>query len=223
MSIPGEIGMETHVEMTARRFDRWAGKYGQGRISSWFRHFQQLGLTQLALRPGERFLDVGCGTGWAVEQAAAQLGDGIACGLDISPRMIEEAQRQSSSAGTEFHLGSADRLPFADETFHALLCSCSFHHYAQPLAALSEFRRVLYPAGRLLLIDAARDVSWAMWLQDRWRRSFEKSHVCYYTTGEMRNLFAEANLQVEEVNTVRRIAFKGKLFTGLMLCRCRKE
>jgi ubiquinone/menaquinone biosynthesis C-methylase UbiE len=214
--------MSSHAELAARRFDRWAGKYGQGRTSHWFHHFQQVGLEQLALQPGERFLDVGCGTGWAVQQAAGLLANGVACGLDISPRMIEEAHRQSSRPGTEFYLGNADRLPFGKDSFDALLCSCSFHHYKQPLAALAEFRRVLRPGGRLVLIDAARDTSLAIWLQDRWRRSLEKSHVRYYTTGEIRHLLAQAAFQREEMFTVRRFAFKRKLFTGLVLVRCRK-
>jgi hypothetical protein len=80
----------------------------------------------------------------------------------------------------------------------------------------------LRPGGRLVLIDAARDVSRAIWLQDRWRRALEKSHVRYYTTGEIRSLLVQANLQLEEMTTVRRIAFKRKLFTGLLVCRCRK-
>lgn len=214
--------MNSHAELAARRFDRWAGNYAQGRTSPWFRHFQQHGLEELALRPGERFLDIGCGTGWAVQQAAALLGNGVACGLDISPRMIEEAHRQSSRPGTEFHLGSADRLPFSDASFDALLCSSSFHHYPRPLDALREFQRVLRPGGRLVLIDAARDVCLAIWLQDRLRRSFEESHICYYTTMEMHGLLVQATFQVEEMIVIRRFAFKGKLFTGLMFCRCRK-
>jgi ubiquinone/menaquinone biosynthesis C-methylase UbiE len=215
--------MSSHAELAARRFDRWARTYGQGRTAPWFRHFQQIGLERLALQPGERFLDVGCGTGWAVQQAAGLLGSGTACGLDVSPRMIEEAYRQSLRAGAEFHLGSADRLPFVGNSFDALLCSCSFHHYQQPLAALAEFRRVLRPGGRLVLIDAARDISIAIWLQDRWRRSLEKSHVRYYTTAEIGELLAQTDFRMEEMLAFRRFAFKRKLFTGLVLVRCRNE
>jgi ubiquinone/menaquinone biosynthesis C-methylase UbiE len=215
--------MHRHNEGAARRFDRWAGSYAQGRTASWFRHYQLRGLQELALRPGECFLDVGCGTGWAVQQAATLLDGGRACGIDISPRMIEEACRQSGGTQEEFCLAAADRLPFDTGCFDALLCSCSFHHYPQPLAALGEFHRVLRPGGRLVLIDAARDVSWAIWLQDRWRRSLEESHVCYYTTSELNRLLTQAAFRVEKMLTERRLAFRRKLFTGLMLCRCSKR
>ncbi|NEN97530.1 MAG: hypothetical protein F6K50_18970, partial [Moorea sp. SIO3I7] len=69
----------------------------------------------------------------------------------------------------------------------------------------------------------ARDVSFPIWLQDRGRRYFEKSHVKYYTTKEMKALVAEAELQlVGEITTVNKFMDHNKVFTGLMLLECRK-
>ncbi|NEO01876.1 MAG: class I SAM-dependent methyltransferase, partial [Moorea sp. SIO3I7] len=50
-----------------------------------------MAMSKLKLPERDSFLDVGCGTGWAVREAAKQLKSGKACGIDISPKMIENA------------------------------------------------------------------------------------------------------------------------------------
>jgi ubiquinone/menaquinone biosynthesis C-methylase UbiE len=216
--------MSTHSEKAAARFDDWSATYGEDRISSWFRFYQTLAISNLNLAQQESFLDVGCGTGWAVREASKQLKSGKACGIDVSPKMIAKAVAQTPSSGNiEFRIASSEAIPYPDESFSAVLCTCSFHHYKNPIRALKEIRRVMKRDGKLALLDSARDVSLAIWLQDRWRRFFERSHVRYYTTSEMKSLLENAEFNLtKEITTFKRFLDHKKTFTGLMLVECTK-
>ncbi len=214
--------MNDHTQKAAARFNKWADSYGEDRIAPWFRHYQRFVISRLNITPGDAFLDVGCGTGWAVIEAAQQLKAGKACGMDISPKMIDKARLQSiEMPDIEFCVANAEVIPYPDETFDCIMCTCSFHHYLHPRIALEEFRRVMKAGGRLALLDSARNVSFPIWMQDRWRRYLEKSHVRYYTTAEMKTMVEASGLHLNrEIETINRFMFQGKVFTGLMLSEC---
>lgn len=216
--------MTRHTARASDYFDRWAINYDRDRISSWFHHYQSKALDRLGLLKGQRFLDVGCGTGWAVRQAAARLFDGVACGVDISPKMIEQANSLSGDyANIDLRVANSESIPFEDSSFDRILCTCSFHHYENPQAALKEIGRVLKPGGTFVLLDSARDVYFPIWLQDRGRRYLEPSHVRYYTTSEMKQLLNETGWNLlGEIETFKKFRDHGKVFTGLMLIECTK-
>ena len=216
--------MERHDQLAADRFDDWSKTYGEDRISSWFRFYQSLAMSKLEIAEGEGFLDVGCGTGWAVREAAKRLRSGKACGIDISPKMIEKASAQTSKlSNIEFRVATAEAIPYPDECLSSILCTSSFHHYQNPLRALSEMKRVMKQGGKLVILDSARDISFPIWLQDRFRRYFERSHVQYYTTNEMKALVRQAQLRlVGEIITIKKFMDHKKIFTGLMLIQCGK-
>jgi ubiquinone/menaquinone biosynthesis C-methylase UbiE len=106
-------------------------------------------IDQLSLEPGDRFLDLGCGLGAALEHAAAT---GVETfGIDPSPAMVERASARVSRA--EVAEGSAESIPFEDDRFTAALAVSTYHHWADPDAGLAEVRRVLAPGGRLLIVE----------------------------------------------------------------------
>ncbi|MGI9318681.1 MAG: class I SAM-dependent methyltransferase [bacterium] len=215
---------EAHAHKTAERFDEWAENYADDRISKWFQHYQQTALNKFNFSGTERFLDVGCGTGWAVRYATESLPQGSACGIDISSRMIEKATHFSRSiSNCEFSVANSESIPYEDEFFDSVLCTFSFHHYQNPLGALAEIRRVMKPDGAIVIVDSARDVSFPIWLQDRGRRYFERSHVKYYSVKEMRNLVEQSGLKLRSSIHTENGMFKfGKVFTGLMLLICER-
>ena len=106
---------------------------------------QDEALRRLAPSRGERVLDLGCGTGRAL-----QIVDG-AIGADLSLEMLRQAPA-GRVAGAR-----AEDLPFRTGTFDAVLCTNSFHHYPDPLSTLREIRRVLRPGGRAALVDPNLD------------------------------------------------------------------
>jgi ubiquinone/menaquinone biosynthesis C-methylase UbiE len=118
-----------------------------------------------ALRPGERVLEVGCGTGEVAQRARARVGlAGHVSGIDPSAQMIDVAQRKSVRAGLDmdYRVGAIEALPYPDASFDVVLSSLMMHHLPDGLksAGLVEVRRVLEPGGRLLIVDFKRPRRW---------------------------------------------------------------
>lgn len=109
------------------------------------------GVDALAVTPGVRLLDVGCGAGgWHARLAGA--GANIV-GMDLMPGMLLEARSSGSSLQPEpkFVLGDAQTLPFASASFDRILCSGVLYHVADCERALHELKRVLRPGGRAVI------------------------------------------------------------------------
>ena len=107
---------------------------------------------------GESVLDAGCGTGTLAIAAKKRVGAaGAVHGLDASMEMLERAEKKARKAGVEvfFRSGVAEALPFADAQFNVVLSTVMLHHLPQKarLQFASEIRRVLKPAGRVLIVD----------------------------------------------------------------------
>lgn len=106
------------------------------------------------LGPDDHTLDIGCGPGAAVRAAANVVTDGRAVGVDRAESMVEIARKRSAGLpNVEFTVGPAEDLPFPDDTFTVAWTAHSFHHWDDPEAGLIEARRVLAPAGRLLVVE----------------------------------------------------------------------
>jgi ubiquinone/menaquinone biosynthesis C-methylase UbiE len=120
---------------------------------------KQRSLARLALQPGARVLDVGCGPGDDARALAAVVGPtGRVLGIDVDSMMIEEAGRRSTGAAPtpEFRLGDVYAIDEPDAAFDACRAERVFLHLAEPARALAEMLRVLAPGGRLVIID--RDI-----------------------------------------------------------------
>jgi ubiquinone/menaquinone biosynthesis C-methylase UbiE len=105
-------------------------------------------------RPGERVLDVACGTGIVARIAAGRVGsDGTVVGLDVSAPMLDAARALAAGEGLsiEWREGSAMKLPLPDTAFDLVLCQQGLQFFPDRAAALREMHRVLGPGGRLAL------------------------------------------------------------------------
>jgi ubiquinone/menaquinone biosynthesis C-methylase UbiE len=106
------------------------------------------------LSASDRVLDIGCGPGAAVRQAARIVVSGAAAGVDRSEPMIDIARRRSRRfPNTRFEVGSAESLPFPDGSFTAVWTAHSFHHWEDRAAGLAEMSRVLADGGRALILE----------------------------------------------------------------------
>jgi ubiquinone/menaquinone biosynthesis C-methylase UbiE len=111
-------------------------------------------LSAAALQPGERVLDVACGTGVIARLAAERVGSsGKVVGIDVSPDMIEVARSTTAPSGLaiDWRQGDAASLPFPDGSFDVVLSQMGLMLFADKTTALAEMRRVLVAGGRLAL------------------------------------------------------------------------
>lgn len=189
------------------RFDRWSESGTYQRLRPWLAYVQGRVLDRIDWTRSRRILDAACGSGWAVHEAARRLPDAqgvLACGSDISRGMLRQQQREGGAAPRAALLAaSAQRLPYRSASFDAALCTAAFHHFPIPEEALAELRRVLRPGGLLLIADTCRDQSAGTWVWDRLHRWFEKGHVKYYRTDELRSLVRAAGFEAVEIADVR--------------------
>jgi ubiquinone/menaquinone biosynthesis C-methylase UbiE len=103
-----------------------------------------------------QILDVGTGSGVVALAAAARLGGrGSVTGVDLSDGLLRQARRNIAAAGLDQRIklerADAEALPFAAQTFDAVLCLFALLHFPRPEMALAEMYRVLKPGGKLII------------------------------------------------------------------------
>ena len=115
--------------------------------------------TLLQLTPNSHVLDVACGPGNSALLLARHFGCRV-LGLDYGADTVQQASARARELDlahlVTFQQGDAERLPFPDATFDALLCECAFCTFPGKARAAAEFRRVLKPGGHLGLSDLTR-------------------------------------------------------------------
>ena len=121
----------------------------------------RLGVKMLAVQPGERVLEVGSGSGRTLtELADAAGGEGFACGVDLSPRMLAISHSRKQAAGAHAWPVCADAvlLPLASQSFDVAFMSFVLELFDTPEIplVLEECRRVLRPGGRLGVVALSR-------------------------------------------------------------------
>ncbi|MFU8868038.1 class I SAM-dependent methyltransferase [Natronococcus sp.] len=182
------------------------------------------GLELLAPEPGERALDVGCGTGTALVALARAVGPtGIAVGIDLADGMCRASRRALAGAGLErgvVLVGDGASLPFADEAFDAVFASFVLELFDTPElpAVLAEWRRVLAPDGRLCVVSLSRGgFGPTTWLYERVHNLLPTAVDCrpIYVTETLR----EAGFRVLEA----RYETVWRLPVEIGLCRPRED
>lgn len=123
----------------------------------------------------DRILEVGFGPGVGLELAAGRLTDGLAAGVDPSQKMVEMARERTARAvghGTVLPVrGAAERIPFSDRTFQAVLAVNTLPLWSDPDVGLAEIHRVLEPGGPVALAFTPRFADSADGLADRLTRA----------------------------------------------------
>lgn len=119
---------------------------------------REITLDLVTLLPGEKVLDVGCGTGSLAIAARRRVGpSGAVTGIDPALEMIARARKKAARAAADVRFDTAviESLPFGNSEFDVVLSSLMIHHLPKRIrpAAFAEVHRVLKPSGRFLAVD----------------------------------------------------------------------
>jgi ubiquinone/menaquinone biosynthesis C-methylase UbiE len=156
-----------------------------------------------ALTAGQRVMDVGTGTG-RLALLLAEEGDHEVVGIDVSPAMLEVAEyfRLSSSSPAakqvSFRLASAQRMPFRNESFDAVVCRLVLHHSQKPDRILQEVMRLLKPGGTLIFADLlGPDDPVKRATQNTIEARRNPSHVAAQSAEQYRKLISNSGFTIE--------------------------
>ncbi len=109
-------------------------------------------IRELALRPGGRVLDVGCGTGRAIPFLRQAVGDsGLVVALDVTPEMLAEARQKGRGLLARLIQADGERSPFRHAAFDAVFAAGFLPHLDDPARGLRELARITHPGGRLAI------------------------------------------------------------------------
>ena len=107
-------------------------------------------------KPGERVIDIACGTGIVARIVAAKVRpSGAVAGVDLNPGMLNVARSFNTAVGAasvQWREASADKLPFPDGSFDVAYCQLGLQFFADRPATLREMRRVLSTKGRVAVM-----------------------------------------------------------------------
>ena len=122
-------------------------------------------LEELEKEPFKDLLDAGCGPAPMISLLSEKYPDRKYTGLDLTPAMIEQA-KQKNIPNTTFVVGDCENFPFPDNSFDAIICANSFHHYPNPQAFFDSIKRCLRPNGKLILRDLSSNNKLVLWFMD---------------------------------------------------------
>jgi SAM-dependent methyltransferase len=160
--------MDARLQRRVQRYgwDKAASDYEAGWRNQ-LEPAQSMMLEMAALQPGERVLDVACGTGLVSFRALDAVGNsGAVVGTDISAEMVETARQRAVEAGFPnaiFERFDAEAMALEDESFDAALCALGLMYFPEPVNALEEIFRLLEPGGRAAAVvwGARANCGWA--------------------------------------------------------------
>ena len=142
--------------LTSRLYAIFEGIFEKG--------LRRRGLELLAITPGEEVLEIGIGAGYSLKEIADSVGDtGKACGIDITPQMLEITRKRLEKAGltdrVELCEGDARNMPYEDRKFDAVYMASTLELFDTPdiPRVLEEIKRVLKPGGRLGVASLSRE------------------------------------------------------------------
>lgn len=192
---PCYLAAPTPHDDSVQYFDRVAAVYDSC-IEPFTRpiYEEALKLMKPFLAPTARILDTSCGPGTEMLRVIPLTPHGEVVGMDLSAGMVKTAHekaRQQGFQNTAFFQADVGAMPeHFTERFDATFCFGAFHHYPDPLAAITEMWRVLHAHGKAFIVDPGP--WWFNLLASPFARWGDPGWVNFYTGEEFQTLFAQA-------------------------------
>ncbi|NJK73491.1 MAG: class I SAM-dependent methyltransferase [Microcoleus sp. SU_5_6] len=139
-----------------------ASDYFDAPALSFWNRFGKQTIDRLSLHPGDRVLDVCCGTGASAIPAAISVGStGQVLGIDIAESLLQLARNKSQQQGLEnieFRYGDFENLGLPDASFDAIVCVFGIFFVPDMLSAIRELWRMVRPGGKLAITSWGKQV-----------------------------------------------------------------
>src|SRR5436309_9912840 len=148
----------------------------------------------LPLNADKRVLDVGCGDGRHVVEAARR--GAIAVGIDYDAGELRKTRARCSDHRVTLIVADAAHLPFANGAFHAVICTETLEHLPDDIGAIGEIARVMDPGGVLLGAVPSHFTEMLFWKLSRGYREAPGGHVPIYRPNELSRELASAGLSM---------------------------
>jgi arsenite methyltransferase len=180
---------QTPDEKLQTEFNRWASEGEGPKMEQHHLDITEKTIRLMNLRPGERVLDLGCGSGWATRLLARFVGEGPegfgqVVGVDISDEMVRQARAESKDFDNVMYVcGSAQQIPWEENFFDKMLSVESCYYYPDQERVLGELFRVMAPHGRMsILINLYKDNPYSLQWVDKLKVPVHVRSAEEYTT-----------------------------------------
>lgn len=216
------------MNVVEREFDAVAAEYESNRLASWYKaHAEEILAYCPPLEQGN-ILDVGCGSGYLLRAYLRRHPGARGIGLDISPAMIDQAERLARNEDIDAQFIRADWESFdtgslRDRDIGLAVCANAFHYFSNPARAAEKLWDVLNEGGVLLVLERDKSKSMLTFLWGWLHRHCIKDNVEFYTQSDLLSFFNRAGFEdVDVVKSINRLLWKNKLYTSVALIRCLK-
>lgn len=142
--------MNKYAEKSRECYNRKADNYDNTFDGRFTEKFKKLLADSIMIDPGDNVLDIACGNGTLLKMLSGKY-DFKGYGIDISEKMIENAQRKCKNM--KFEVSSCEHTPFEDKTFDAITVCASYHHFPDTVQFAKEANRILKPHGMLYIAE----------------------------------------------------------------------
>ncbi len=209
--LPATLPNGPAAEMLREEFNRWA-QAGKGEeMEGSHLPIVLPALELMNLRPDDRVLDLGCGSGWLVRRLAGITPKGSVTGVDVSDEMIRRAQAASANVpNAQFLRGTAEKLPAPANAFTKVISVESAYYWHDPARGLREILRVLAPGGSVwVLINYYRDNPDC----HQWEAHY-KTPAHLLSAAEWQDLFANAGFRNVQARRIPDLSPTPEVYTG---------
>ncbi|GAB2023953.1 class I SAM-dependent methyltransferase [Lactovum odontotermitis] len=192
-----------HELESSQYYDQIAGNFDHswdGFLSSFFKRFI---VKHLEIPKEAQLLDVGCANGKLLSMLEKKQ-QFHGTGIDISEKMVIVARALHPEF--KFVAGSAQDLPFADNSFDIAVCSASFHHFPDPAGFLAEASRIIKPDGKLVIAEIRIPVVTRIYNRLVTQNSHE-GDVKMYRPKELSQIFTENGWTISRRKISRQIQY----------------
>ena len=202
--------MEAHKKWVIDTFDRIASDFGE-KECTYFDYFGQRLVEFSHLSPTDHVLDVATGKGAVLIPANQKLGpQGKIIGIDLSQQMLLETRKKCPDI--DLLVMDAEHLQFPNQSFDVVLCGFALYFFSSAQTALSEFKRVLKPGGRVAVSSFGTSSSLTEWTLRRSRELGAEKSIKIDPLNhkeDLRKLLIESGFQkVEIIDESKTFSFK---------------